>query len=407
MFEHFAPLILIFLAIILAVPSFVLLLECLAGAIGGDPTPGATSGPRPRLAVLVPAHDEESGIGATVTALRTDLAAGDFVLVVADNCSDRTAAVAAGAGARVIERHDPLQRGKGFALAFGIKHLAANPPQVVVVVDADCRVAVGGVERLARRALVTGRPVQAEYLLRPPLHPDSRTAISGLALVVRNQVRPRGLQRLHLPCPLTGSGMAFAWALLRDAPALNGNLVEDMALGIGLAMRGSPPLPCPEVAVWSELPRGGRAQFGQRRRWEHGHLATLLAQGPRLLTVGLMRLRIDLVAMALDLMVPPLALLVTLLGTITAVNLLAWFFGGLRLPLALALASTGAVALAVLVSWRRFARSFLPLGSLLSVPLYLAWKLPLYLGYLVRGRHKNWERTARTSDKTDSATPPM
>lgn len=43
MFEHFAPLILIFLAIILAVPSFVLLLECLAGAIGGDPTPGATT----------------------------------------------------------------------------------------------------------------------------------------------------------------------------------------------------------------------------------------------------------------------------------------------------------------------------------------------------------------------------
>jgi cellulose synthase/poly-beta-1,6-N-acetylglucosamine synthase-like glycosyltransferase len=407
MFEHFAPLILILLAIILAVPSFILLLECLAGAMGGDPTPGATSGPRPRLAVLVPAHDEESGIGATVTALRADLADGDFVLVVADNCSDGTAAVAAGAGARVIERRDPLQRGKGFALAFGIKHLAANAPQVVVVVDADCRVAAGGMERLARRALVTGRPVQAEYLLRPPLHPDSRTAISGLALVVRNQVRPRGLWRLHLPCQLTGSGMAFAWALLRDASALNGNLVEDMALGIELATRGSPPLPCPEVAVWSELPEGGRAQLVQRRRWEHGHLTTLLAQGPRLLAVGLMRLRIDLVAMALDLMVPPLAMLVVLLGTVTAVSLLAWLSGALRLPLVLALASTGAVALAVMVSWLRFARGFLSLRSLLGVPLYVVWKLPLYLSYLVRGKHKDWERTARKSDKTGSAPPPL
>jgi cellulose synthase/poly-beta-1,6-N-acetylglucosamine synthase-like glycosyltransferase len=187
---------------------------------------------------------------------------------------------------------------------------------------------------------------------------------------------------------------------------LNGDLVEDMALGIELAMRGSPPLPCPEVAVSSELPHGGQAQFGQRRRWEHGHLAALLARGPRLLAVGLVRLRIDLVAMALDLMVPPLALLVTLLGTITAVSWLAWFLGGLRLPLVLALASTGAVALAVLVAWLRFARSFLPLRSLLAVPLYLAWKLPLYLGYLVRGRHKNWERTARNGDKTGSATPP-
>jgi hypothetical protein len=74
--------------------------------------------------------------------------------------------------------------------------------------------------------------------------------------------------------------------------------------------------------------------------------------------------------------------------------------------LLLALASTGAVGLAVLVAWLRFARSALSMGSLLAVPLYLAWKLPLYLGYLVRGRHKNWERTARTSVKTDSATPP-
>jgi cellulose synthase/poly-beta-1,6-N-acetylglucosamine synthase-like glycosyltransferase len=201
--------------------------------------------------------------------------------------------------------------------------------------------------------------------------------------------------------------MAFAWALLRDAPALNGNLVEDMALGIELAKRGSPPLPCPEVAVWSELPQGGQAQFGQRRRWEHGHLATLLAQGPRLLAVGLMRLRIDLVAMALDLMVPPLAMLVVLLGTVTAVSLLAWLFGALRLPLVLALASTGAVALAVMVSWLRFARGFLSLRSLLGVPLYVVWKLPLYLSYLARGKHKDWERTARKSDKTGSATPPL
>ena len=357
------------------------------------------------MAVLVPAHDEELGVGGTVTALREQLGEGGFVLVVADNCSDGTAALAVKAGARVIERHDPLQRGKGFALAFGVQHLAQDPPEAVVIVDADCRVTPGGVQRLARRALATGRPVQAEYLLRPLPNPDLRTAISGLALVVRNQVRSRGLRLLHLPCPLTGSGMAFPWPILRDAPALQGNLVEDMALGIELALRGSPPLPCPEVAVSSELPRRSVAQLGQRRRWEHGHLATLLTQGPRLLAAGLKRARIDLVAMALDLMVPPLALLVLLLGTITTGSLLAWFFGAPWLPLGLALGSTGAVGLAVLVAWLRFGRGLLPLRSLLAVPMYVAWKLPLYLSYLVRGRHDDWERAERTGDETDVSAP--
>src|SRR6185436_17440011 len=109
----------------------------------------ASSGPRPRAAVLIPAHDEELGIAATVTGLRAQLAPGDRLIVIADNCSDGTAAAARAAGAEVIERQDTSRRGKGFAIVFAVDHLAATtPPEAVIIVDADCRISPSGLEIL-------------------------------------------------------------------------------------------------------------------------------------------------------------------------------------------------------------------------------------------------------------------
>ena len=91
------------------VPLAVLAVECLAALLPARPSP---DGPRPSCAVLVPAHDEEAGLPATLAALWPQLEAGDRLLVVADNCTDRTAAVARAAGAEVLERRDPDRRGK-------------------------------------------------------------------------------------------------------------------------------------------------------------------------------------------------------------------------------------------------------------------------------------------------------
>jgi cellulose synthase/poly-beta-1,6-N-acetylglucosamine synthase-like glycosyltransferase len=375
--------------------SAVLLLECVcASARGGTP---AETGPCPRMAVVVPAHDEKAGIAATVTSLRAELPADGRLLVVADNCSDRTAELALAAGAEVIERHDPARHGKGYALAFAAKHLAAAPPEVVVVVDADCRIGAGGLEQLARLAGRSGRPTQAEYLLTLPPAPDARSAISGLAFLVRNQVRPRGMHRLGLPCQLTGSGMAFPWALFRDAPPLYANLVEDLLLGIELALAGSPPILCPAVAVSSALPEPGTAQLRQRRRWEHGHLSTLLGRGPRLFLAGLVRRRADLVAMALDLMIPPLALLTTIILAASLAAGIAAAVGASAGPLLLCLISGALVLAAVLSAWWRFGRHLIPARLLAAVPLYVLWKLPLYLAFFLRGRHRRWDRTRRPS----------
>src|SRR5580704_2288892 len=85
-----------------------------------------------RVAVLVPAHNESRGLLPTLEDIKRQLRPGDRVLVVADNCTDDTAAVAAAAGAEVIERHDPTRRGKGYALDFGIQHLSSAAPEILI-----------------------------------------------------------------------------------------------------------------------------------------------------------------------------------------------------------------------------------------------------------------------------------
>ena len=77
---------------VLLVPATVLCAESLASLIPSRRSAATSRGPRPRVAILVPAHDEEAGIGRTVTALLGELAPGDRLLDIADNCSDRTAA---------------------------------------------------------------------------------------------------------------------------------------------------------------------------------------------------------------------------------------------------------------------------------------------------------------------------
>jgi len=101
--------------------------------------------------------------------------------------------------------------------------------------------------------------------------------------------------------------------------------------------------------------------------------------------------------MAFDLMVPPLALLVTAVAGLSLLAAGAAVAGASTGPLLLGLVSGLVVLLAVLSAWWRFARHLLPARLLASVPAYVLWKMPLYLGFFLRGRHKRWERTTRAT----------
>src|SRR6266545_891547 len=94
-------------AAVLLVPVAVVCIECLAAFLPAKREESREKREeRGTAAVLVPAHDEEEGVGRTIESIKRDLRDGDRVVVIADNCSDSTAHIARNCGAEVVERFD-------------------------------------------------------------------------------------------------------------------------------------------------------------------------------------------------------------------------------------------------------------------------------------------------------------
>jgi 1,2-diacylglycerol 3-beta-glucosyltransferase len=355
-----------------------------------------TGGGRPRIAVVVPAHDEEQGIGRTVASLLAIRWPADrfAVVVVADNCSDETARVAEQAGARVLLRTDEVRRGKGFALDFAFERLAGEGTwDAVVVVDADTLVSPNLLEAMAARLGAGARAVQAEYAVQNP-EASWRTRLMAVAFSIFHGVRSLGREGLGLSCGLRGNGMCFSMEALRDVPHRAFSVVEDLEYGIALGLAGVRVQFAPEARVYGEMVAGEVASRSQRRRWEGGRLVLARRHARELLSGWFRRKDPVLLDLALDLLVPPLSLVVAYEVAGAAAAGAAWAAGTGPWLLAAWLVALGLdflyVCRGVAVSgmgWRGWT-------VLAWAPLYLAWKVVI-VATSRRAARTNWVRTAR------------
>jgi cellulose synthase/poly-beta-1,6-N-acetylglucosamine synthase-like glycosyltransferase len=381
-------------AVLIAVPVATFIIEIIAAMAPPSRSVRPRQEPYGRVAVLVPAHDESVAMTPTLSDIRSQLRVGDRVVVVADNCTDDTARVAEAAGVEVIERNDPVRRGKGYALQFGITHLSQDPPEIVVCFDADCRLAHGAIDRLASACATTQRPVQALYLMRSPMRSSINHQVAEFAWRVKNWVRPLGLSRLGLPCQLVGTGMAFPFAVIRSTDLASGSIVEDLKLGLDLALAGSAPVFCPSALVTSEFASSATGARAQRQRWEHGHIA-MISSVPSLIAIAVARGNLGLLSLALDLAVPPLSLTVVLLAGALSLAAAAMLCGLSSFALTIALPCSIGFGLAVFFAWFARGRDVLPPSAIVSIAPYVFRKLSMY-GRILTGRvAAHWVRTDR------------
>ena len=385
---------LIVLAGAIAVPTITLGLEILAG-LRPPKQPLHKGDSRGRLGVLIPAHNEAAGSALTLDNVKAQLGVDDVLLVVADNCTDDTAALSRAAGANVVERHDLERIGKGFALDFGIRHLTEKPPDIVVMIDADCELADGSLDELASACRQTGRPVQALYLMTAPPEPSINQQIAEFAWRVKNWARPLGLKCFGLPCQLMGTGMAFPWRVIQSAQLATGSIVEDLQLGLDLAASGHAPVFCPTARVTSQSAATTRGENIQRQRWEHGHIATILRQAPRLFYLATTHAELGLLALTFDLIVPPLSLLAILLVASFTLTFIAALIGLGTAALIISAASIFGFATTVGLAWRKYGRDVLPPSAIAAIPGYVFRKLGLYRSALSGKITARWIGTDR------------
>jgi glycosyltransferase involved in cell wall biosynthesis len=376
-------------------PVALLFFEVFCACFLARKTP-ASLGNDPSICVLIPAHDEALGVATTIASVRAKLKALDRILVVADNCTDATAAVAKAAGAEAIQRTDLTLRGKGHALAFGVDYLRQAPPDVVIIIDADCLVTSGSLTDLAAYAFLKQRPMQANNQMQWPKGYATSVSqrIAAFAWVFKNYVRPLGLSNAGLPCQLMGTGMALPWSLISQLQLGTSEIVEDIKFGLDCSVAGAAPGFYPETEILSYFPTEHTAEKSQRTRWEHGHIYLALKYLPLVILKSLRSKNYSLFLMASDLAILPLALLGLVVVVCCAFAVIHAYFSGTTSSLGLALSNLLGFVMAVLTGWYFHGRSTLRGKDLLLVPVYIFKKLPIYFKLIFR-KQTQWVRTKR------------
>ncbi|HEV7258710.1 MAG TPA: glycosyltransferase family 2 protein [Bosea sp. (in: a-proteobacteria)] len=342
----------------------------------------------------MPAHDEEAIIARSIASIMAQLPASGRLLVVADNCSDDTAQVAAAAGADLAIRHDLTRVGKGYALDHGVRFLGIDPPEVVIIIDADCEAMPGTLDHLARQCAATGRPAQARDTVLAPSSPSPADKVSLLAWTVKTLVRPLGSTRLGWPCQLMGTGMALPFDLIRRLDLATGHLAEDQKIGAELALAGKPPLFCPQAQVVSRLPEGETGKNQQRTRWEHGHLAIIGEFLFPMLRQSIAKRSLQLFAFTLDLCIPPLTLLAMSLLLMAGLSLLWFAATGAAAPFIVSLIVLACLAATIAMAWWQFGRAIISWRELAAAPAYCLLKIPSFIRFFFH-RQVDWVRTER------------
>lgn len=243
------------------------------------------------VTVLIPAHNEEATLPGTLASLVGQSRPPERILVVADNCTDRTVEVARAAGVEVVETVGNTLKKAG-ALNQVLRTLlpSQGDNDAIMVMDADTRLDDGFLETAVRR-LTADRALMAIGGL---FYGDEGAGLLGqfqrneYTRYSRDIRRRRG--RVFV---LTGTASIFRPAALRAVAGARGTsipgvlgdvydtaaLTEDNELTIALKSLGALMISPSECTVVTEMMPTWRALWNQRLRWQRGALENLAAYG--------------------------------------------------------------------------------------------------------------------------------
>jgi len=237
-----------------------------------------------RLAVVIPAHNEESGIESTLRSFfdcEKPLDKKD-IYVIADNCDDQTAAIAKQNEVSVMERFDESLRGKGYALNFAFaKLIETDKYDGFMVVDADSRVNKGFVQEF-RKIFSQGADAAQCSNLVDNHEINTRTRLMNIAIWANNIVRLQGRESVGLSVGILGNGFGLSAHTLRAIPYESYSIVEDLEYHLRLIEAGKRVRFIKRACVYSVTPVSGKEAETQRVRWEGGRFSIIKSSVPAL-----------------------------------------------------------------------------------------------------------------------------
>ncbi len=358
-----------------------------------------------RIAILVPAHDEELMIAATLRRLlELDYPKELYaIFVIADNCTDRTAAIAneAGAGVRVLERFDKKKRGKGFALTWAIPRIFDSGAwDGILVVDADCLLDSHALDSLDFHAQETpDTPLQLNNVVGNG-EASPQSFLLAVANRAENDLFYAPKEALGLFVILRGTGMYLPRTVLEEHPWNAYSVTEDAEYALTLLQDGIPTRFVAEARVVSDFPEDRKTLSVQRKRWAGGTLERVTRQAFPLMSAGLSQksLRLFDAGWTFLILSKPLLILQWAL-TVLCCGFLFWPLRTYRGPsfLILSLLIGGGYLLYFLMAMYRFGMTRKRWELALRLPVEAGHYIGLTVRSLFASSPQAWDRSPRTT----------
>jgi cellulose synthase/poly-beta-1,6-N-acetylglucosamine synthase-like glycosyltransferase len=358
--------------------------------------------PRSRFAIVVPAHNEERVIANLIDSLHALAYPAHLfdIYVVADNCDDGTAEVAAAAGARVIVRHNPDERGKGYALDYAFRFIRALGERydAFVVFDADNLVDPDFLNVMNAHLLRGDRVIQGRMDVKNPMD-TWLTGTFAMSVWVSNRFWFLAKHNLGFSSVLGGTGMCIDADLIQRIGWGATSFTEDLEFTMKALLLGVKTVWAHDAICYDEKVQTFAASWRQRRRWVIGQTTVARSYLGPMLWRGLSQLsRIHLEA-AFQLFQPFYLLLGTSLLTLGYVAPAAF----VRDPILVHLSTMWFWGVLTVVEYSMPAAAVLidrqPLATLRYLPLYPvflnSW-LPLTWAGVFGPRPRHWTHTEHT-----------
>ena len=387
------------LAMLWVFPVLSDLTSAVKALLSPSPAPGGDVMARPRLLIAVPAHDEAGFIQTCVQSLmemRRDRADWD-VVVVADNCSDRTAQLAGEAGADVCERTAPERPGKPAAIEWLLGQVELSLYDAMVIVDADSTVDPGFADAYAGVPRLRHCAAQGYNDISNP--GDSWLSLLGRLLIrIRYDGQYPLKRRASINCPLTGNGMCVGMEVLDRLGWSSKALTENWDMYARYTAAGVRVTYVPGAHIYSHEAVRLQDSAIRRHRWQAGRWHVLRQHIVRIL--GSRRIGLH---QKLDVLSEIASPGPVVYGTVAVVmvGLLAILPLPGRLGLMLLFGSAAVyMGLWTVGTWIRQPNRAVLAGAFVRLPFYAAWRLALAARSIMTGRGRRWERSPRDSPDT-------
>ena len=348
--------------------------------------------------LMIPAHNEESIIGKLIRSLKEiDYPADKMeILIIADNCEDGTAGIAAQQGIRVLERFDQTGRGKGFAIAWALQKIDLDAFDALVIIDADNYVDPRFLTELNR---IVEKGYQAIQCYNNVGNPDTNsfTRLMYLSRTINNELYHFPKFKLGLSSFLMGNGMCFGTGFLKKFGWSTHTIAEDYEYYAKIIKAGEIVGYALKAKLFHQESRGIRQATNQRLRWSAGRFQVAYQYGLDLLKQGLKEKSYRVIDASFPLLLPNLSLMVNL----TLICLLFsifyyWAYGFLALTawflfllfLEIVYFASG-IFLTRISLWKM-------LASFLYAPLFLVWKACIDVVGIIRRKNRQWVASQRS-----------